>query len=113
MGMHHSTYFAYGIHVTTDRYAWEESEHADEALSEIQQSCPDIRTLSAGDYDRDHFFLVTKSHEVKLGTFEHVTPSTATPQQITDWDRQLLAAAIALGYTDTSAPGWLVVPDCS
>ncbi|MFD8075847.1 hypothetical protein ACFV3E_24720 [Streptomyces sp. NPDC059718] len=113
MGMSHATYFAYGIHVTTDRYPWEESEHADEELPKIKDHCPDVRTLSAGDYDRDFFFLVTKSHEVKLGTFEHITPQTATPFQIANWDRQLLAAAIALGYTSTSAPGWLAVPDCS
>lgn len=114
MGMYHSTYFAYGIHIPTgDRPAWEESERADTELPKIKAGCPDVGHLSAGDYDRDMFFLVTKSTEVDLGGFEHVTPQTATPEQIAEWDRQLIAAAMALGYTDTSAPGWLVVPDCS
>lgn len=113
MGFDHSTYFAYGIHVTTDRYAWHESDHAETELPKIKKDCPDVGYLTAGDYDRDMFFLVTRSNEVGLGKFEHVTPQTASPEQIADWDRQLIAAAMALGYRDTSAPGWLVIPDCS
>jgi hypothetical protein len=113
MGMSHSTYFAYGIHVTTGQHAWLESERADEELPKIKAACPDVGHLSAGNYDADMFFLVTKCSEVSLGKFEHVTPQTAGAEQIADWDRQLIAAAMALGYTDASAPGWLVVPDLS
>lgn len=111
MGFHHSTYFAYGIHVKTDTYPWEEGERAEDVLKQHKATCPDVGHLSAGDYDRDMFFLVTKCDEVSLGKFEHVTPQTATAEQLADWDRQLIAAAMALGYADTSAPGWLVVPD--
>jgi hypothetical protein len=113
MGMSNSTYFAYGIHVTTDQHAWEESDRVQSELPKIKAACPDVGYLSAGDYDQDFFFLVTKSSEVELGTFEHVTPQTASPEQLADWDRQLIAAAMELGYTDTSAPGWFVVPDLS
>jgi hypothetical protein len=112
MGTSHSTYFAYGIHVPTDS-ALTESERADTELPKINNRCPDVYYLSAGDYDRDHFFLVTKCGEVNLGDFEHVTPETTFPEQIATWDEQLLEAAIALGYRDTSAPGWFVVPDLS
>lgn len=113
MGMYHSTYFAYGIHVTTDQYAWTEAERADTELPKIKDRCPDVGYLTAGDYDRDMFFLTTKSSEVSLGEFEHVTPDTATAEQLADWARQLIEAAAALGYSDITAPGWLVVPDMS
>lgn len=113
MGYYHSTYFAYGLHVSVEGPAWEESERAETELPKIKDRCPDIGHLEAGDYDRDHFFLVTKCSSVDLGKFEHVTPQTASPEQIADWDRQLIAAAMSLGYTDTSAPGWFVVPDLS
>ncbi|WP_031514806.1 hypothetical protein [Streptomyces sp. NRRL F-5123] len=113
MGFSRSTYFAYGLRINTDQYAWVESEHAEAELPKIKADCPDVGHLSAGDYDRDMFFLVTKCNEVDLGEYEHVTPQSATAEQLADWDRQLVAAAMALGYKDTSAPGWLVVPDCS
>jgi len=113
MGYYHSTYFAYGIHIPLEGPAWKEAERADERLPTIKADCPDVGHLEAGDYDRDHFFLTTKCDSVDLGKFEHVTPQTASPEQIADWDRQLIAAAMALGYKDTSAPGWFVVPDLS
>lgn len=113
MGMYHSTYFAYGIHIPTDRPAWEESERAETELAKIKGQCPDVGHLEAGDYDRDMFFLTTKCTSVDLGGYEHVTPQTATAEQYADWDRQLIGAAMALGYKDTSAPGWFVVPDLS
>lgn len=113
MGMYHSTYFAYGIHVTTSQYAWTEGDRADTELPKIKDRCPDIGHLSAGNYDADMFFLVTKSTEVDLGGFEHVTPDTVAAEQLADWDRQLTEAARALGYSDVSKPGWFVVPDLS
>lgn len=115
MGFSRSTYFAYGVHVPIDGPAWEEGDRVQTELQRIKASggCPDVGYLTAGNYDADMLFLVTRSDEVDLGTFEHVTPQTATADQLADWDRQLIAAAMALGYTDTSAPGWLVVPDLS
>lgn len=114
MGMYHSTYFAYGIHVPVEGSAWEESERADDVLPKIKAACPDVGHLSAGDYDRDRFFLVTKCDEVDLGNFAHVTPQTATAEQLADWNRQLAEAAERLGYGEnTGAPGWIVVPDLS
>lgn len=116
MGMDHSTYFAYGVHIPISEYAWEETERLDKELTPLADQCPDVGYLTAGDYDADRLFLVTKSDEVKLGTFEHVTPNTVTPEQIADWNRQLATAVHALGYADLpdlDAPGWLCVPDVS
>ena len=113
MGYYHSTYFAYGIHIPIKGAPWAESERADENLPALKDRCPDVGHLSAGDYDRDHFFLVTKCTEVDLGSFEHVTPNTASADQLADWNRQLAIAAEVLGYTNASEPGWFVVPDLS
>ncbi|MFI0915226.1 hypothetical protein [Streptomyces abikoensis] len=111
MGMYHATYFAYGIHVTIDIHAWEEAERIDAELP--RDRCPDVGHLSAGDYDCDMLFLVTKATEVALGKFEHVTPNTTTAEQLADWNRQLAEAAAALGYGRITEPGWLIVPDLS
>jgi hypothetical protein len=113
MGMSHSTYFAYGVRIGTDEYGWQSSEHAETELPKVKDSCPDVGHLSAGDYDQDMFFLVTECTEIKLGEFEHVTPTRVSAEQQAGWDRQLTEAAKALGYSDVSAPGWFAVPDCS
>lgn len=113
MGMYHSTYFAYGIHIPLNGHAWEESERADVSLQRVKAECPDVGHLSAGDYDRDMFFLVTQCDSVDLGQFRHVNPQSADADQLADWNRQLAAAARALGHDKTGEPGWLTVPDVS
>lgn len=113
MGMYHSTYFAYGIRVITDEHGWQAAEHAETELPKVKGRCPDVGVLTAGDYDRDMFFLVTESTEVRLGNFEHVTPGRASAEQQATWDQQLAEAARALGYDEVTAPGWIVVPDLS
>jgi hypothetical protein len=113
MGMYHSTYFAYGMHIPFDGYPWEEGERADTVLAGIKEQCPDVGHLCAGDYDRDMYFLVTECTEVNLGEFKHVTPQAADTEQLAIWNRQLAAAAEALGYAVSAEPGWLTVPDVS
>ncbi|MFJ4703166.1 hypothetical protein ACIP5N_33950 [Streptomyces sp. NPDC088768] len=113
MGYYHSTYFAYGVHIPTDSSAWEEEERITEVLKPLKDRCPDVRTLSAGDYDRNMLFLVTESTEIDLGDYGRT--SSATAEQHAAWDAQLAAAVEALGYGDRrlEAAGWLCVPDLS
>ncbi|KAB7850180.1 hypothetical protein [Streptomyces mobaraensis] len=111
MGMHHSTYFAYGLHVTIDAHPWEEAERVEAELARLNDRCPDVHHLAAGDYDNDQFFLVTRCTEVTPGQFEHITATTVPAERQADWNRQLGEAAEALGYSRITEPGWLVVPD--
>jgi hypothetical protein len=115
MGFHHSTYFAYGVHVDTPGRVWEESEEHDKALAQHKAQCPDVGTLTAGGYDDDGLFLVTQSDEIKLGEYAHVTPDTHPAEQLADWNRQLTEAADLLGIPadQLSDPGWFCVPDMS
>lgn len=117
MGMYHSTYFAYGVHVplSEGKYAWAESEHIEAELPKHKDRCPDVGYLTAGNYDEDALFITTQCDEVELGEWKHVTPETVTPEQIAAWNYQLAYAVQALGYIgrDVSAPGWLCVPDLS
>lgn len=117
MGMYHTTYFAYGIHVPLieGRYAWAEAEHCDITLLQHKEQFPDVRYLTAGDYDEDCLFITTQCRAVEYGEWVHVTPQTHTGVQLAEWNRQLCAAVEALGYgdRDVSAPGWLCVADLS
>ncbi|MFJ8146956.1 hypothetical protein ACIQ6R_18040 [Streptomyces sp. NPDC096048] len=118
MGMYHSTYFAYGVHVPVPNgvHPWAENDRVNEQLIAVKEQCPDVGWLSAGNYDADELFLTTQCDEVSLGTFKHVTPETVTAEQLADWNRQLAIAVDALAYStlpDLGAPGWLCVPDLS
>lgn len=117
MGMYHSTYFAYGVNVPLlpGRLPWEESEHCETGLHQHKDQLPDVRFLTAGDYDDDRLFLTTQCKTVEYGEWMHVTPESHAAEQIADWNRQLAAAVEALGYGDraVSAPGWLCIPDLS
>jgi hypothetical protein len=114
MGMYHSAYFAYGIHIPTAESAWAEGDRIDTELANHKDRCPNVGHLTAGDYDRDMLFLVTKSDEIRLGDYGRA--STATAEQRANWDLQLANAIQALGYgdlPDLEAPGWICVPDVS
>lgn len=117
MGMYHTTYFAYGVHVSLveGRYAWAEAEHCEAGLRQHKDQLPDVRFLTAGDYDNDQLFLTTECNTVEYGEWMHVTPQSHTAEQLAAWDRQLSDAVDLLGYGDraVSAPGWLCVPDLS
>ncbi|MFF1686062.1 hypothetical protein [Streptomyces sp. NPDC058254] len=114
MGYYHSTYFAYGLRIPVDAHPWAETDRIDEELKAVRDQCPDVGHLTAGDYDRDMLFLVTKSNRVDLG--EYGRASSATPEQRADWGRQLANAVDHLGYghiRDLDAPSWLCIPDLS
>jgi hypothetical protein len=111
MGMYHSTYFAYGVHVA----GGDDHERLEEEFPKHKGQIPDVGYLFAGNYDRDQLFLTTVCTEVDLGEWKHVTPQSHTAEQLAAWDRQLSDAVDLLGYGDraVSAPGWLCVPDLS
>lgn len=116
MGMYHSTYFAYGVHIplADDVHVWAETDRIDRELP--GDRCPDVGHLTAGNYDADRLFLTTQCDEVKLGTYKHVTPETVTAEQLADWNQQLAVAVDALGYgtlPDLAGPGWICIPDLS
>ncbi len=109
MGMYHSTYFAYGVHIPDMRGDIEELLQTARATIDA----PDVGYLSAGNYDRDMTFLVTECEEVALGKFETVTPQVESAARYAEWNRQLQAAAAALGVKPLTGPAWIVVPDLS
>jgi hypothetical protein len=114
MGYHHSTYFAYGIHIPVEAPAWKETDRIDKELAKLKELCPDVGHLAAGDYDRDMVFLVTDCQEIDLGKYGRA--NLATADQCGEWDTQLAFAVHALGYSnlpDLQAPGWLCIPDLS
>ncbi|MFE2930654.1 hypothetical protein [Streptomyces sp. NPDC059278] len=114
MGYYQSAYFAYGLRLPTDGPSWEETDRIDAELAQVKERCPDVGHLSAGDYDHDMVFLVTKCDEVSLGTYGR--GSEVSPEERAAWDAQLANAVHALGYADRpelEAPGWLCVPDLS
>jgi hypothetical protein len=114
MGMYHSTYFAYGLHIPTDAHPRTETDRIDAALATVKNRCPDVGHLTAGDYDRDMLFLVTESDEISLGQYGHGLE--ATPEQIANWGHQLAFAVHHLGYDQLpglKAPDWLCIPDLS
>lgn len=113
MGMYHSTYFAYGIHIPVDGPAWKETDRIEQELPKHKEHCPDVGHLEAGNYDADMVFLVTTSQEISLGNYGHA--NLATAEQCGQWNTQLAFAVQALGYSglELAAPGWLCVPDLS
>ncbi|MFI2426550.1 hypothetical protein ACH5A7_21045 [Streptomyces sp. NPDC018955] len=114
MGMYHSTYFAYGLHIPVDGPAWAETDRIDSELAKLKDRCPDVGHLSAGHYDDDMVFLVTKTDEVRLGSYGRA--NLATDEERAAWNLQLAHAVVALGYDelpDLAEPGWLCIPDLS
>ena len=103
MGMYHSTYFAYGFEIpgtSADR------------LDTVLTGTP-VGYLHAGDYDRDHTFLVTECTDVQLGDHRKVKPESFTAAEVEAWNANLTKAAALLGVHDGITPGWIVVPDLS
>jgi hypothetical protein len=113
MGYYQSAYFAYGLRIPVDGPAWQESDRLDAELQKLKDRCPEVGYLTAGDYDRDMVFLVTKSDEISLGKYGR--GSETTPEQRASWDAQLAHAVHALGLADADLepPGWLCIPDLS
>lgn len=111
MGYYHSTYFAYGFQIA-DVHPNDLADLDTQLAHHSEQHGGDVGYLHAGNYDADMTFLVTHSTEVRLGTFDVVTPHSYLPEQYDAWNKTLHAAAAALGIPPRE-PGWLVVPDLS
>jgi hypothetical protein len=107
MGMHHSTYFAYGIRVPDT-----DPETLDAALKG-QPDNARVGYCHGGDYDADMTFLVTEFHRVNAGDFKVITPESFQRYEIPAWNAALHAIAVKLGHADHPAPGWLLIPDLS
>lgn len=120
MGFDNSTYHFYGLHVPSELWteytASQEGEKTDAVIRALREHMPNVAWLSAGDYDRDHLFLVIDqpgvSSEVRLGTFRLVTGDQLTN---CNWDKQLRYLADAMGYgsANVGQPGWIICPDVS
>lgn len=103
MGMHRSTYFAYGFQIPD----------TDPDLLEETLKGGSVGYLLAGSYDRDMTFLTTECTEVDLGDHRKVKPEAFTAPEIEAWDAALTEAAARLGVHEGFEPGWFVVPDMS
>lgn len=118
MGMIQSAYYFYGVHIPThewtDQWVDAESERLDPVIRAVKDLAPDVRHLTAGDYDRDMLFLVIHRPgfltEIPLGEFAKIVPEKSRDL---GWDAQLTAVVKAMGYRDVDRPGWIFLPDVS
>jgi hypothetical protein len=104
MGYFTSAYLAYGIQIP------------DKPEDELDRGIPggtEVGHLRAGKYDAEMTFLVTECTEADLGQAETVNPDRATREQYETWDRDLRAAAEALGVENPPEPSWLLIPSVS
>lgn len=119
MGMHHSAYHFYGMHVPRDQWqedhAYGEGERLGGIVRELGlgDKAVGVGWLAAGDYDRDMLFMCIDiknlSIAVKLGEFR-LSP---TMPVLESWTGMLKTLAVHAGYTGLAAPAWITVPDCS
>lgn len=118
MGYSQEAYVAYGVYIPLDPYAQDEAgllttEQVDQALSvpTVKIECPEVGHLSAGDLDRDKFFLVTQCDSAELGQYIRLIPNVDTE----DWNHQLAHLIDTMGWSglDLEPPSWFVVSDFS
>lgn len=120
MGFVQEAYVAYGVYIPEiSPHAYSETagmsvpEQVDQALSvpTVKTACPEVSHLSAGDYDEDKFFLVTKCDSAELGEYIRITPGTNTER----WDCQLTHFIEIMGWSKLKLepPTWFVVADLS
>lgn len=118
MGMYTSAYHFYGVHVPKDQWSQDwaaaEGELIDTALQAVSDLAPDVRYITAGNYDQDMLFLAIHQPgiptEVPVGEFVKITERNV---RNLGWDAQLWAVIQAMGYKDIDVPGWIFVPDVS
>lgn len=118
MGFQTSAYHFYGVHVPKDQWshAWasHEAELLDRVIAVVKDLAPDVRSITAGDYDDDMLFLSIirpgVSAVIRLGEFRAVTWSAEGDPS---WDEQLHVVVRDMGYARVSPPGWITVPDVS
>ncbi|MFG3048105.1 hypothetical protein ACGFZR_24635 [Streptomyces sp. NPDC048241] len=104
MGIFHSAYLAYGIQIP---------DMDEDTLDRGIPGMSEVGHLRAGAYDREMTFLVTECSEADLGQVATVNPDRATREQYERWDRDLRAAAKALGVNEPPEPCWLLIPAAS
>lgn len=120
MGIFHTTYFFYGVHVPREKYVTDRQYRETEFLDGVIRTIPDRRNIlghvTAGDYDSDELFLCASPKdddiETELGTFK-VVQSHTRAMEVTEWDRLLAQLIEKAGYEGLDEPGWIVVPDAS
>ena len=100
MGMWHSTYFFYGVHVPGDQYdghAWTECERLDKVIAGLGAAAGPVGHISAGNGDQDELFLSVvpdgENAEVELGSFEVVHPEY-DPEKRAAWNVALHTVAL-------------------
>lgn len=117
MGFSHSTYHGFGVHVPREQYRTGHTQSEGEWLDAVIRHTEGLDNrllghLSAGDYDRDELFLIAsgpgETLTVELGSFVVLAAVDVTGRA-----EAVKALAEAAGYTLTTEPGWLVIPDCS
>ena len=117
MGMDHSTYHAFGVHVPEAQYQTGHIQSEGEWLDAVIRHAEGLDNrllgyLTAGDYDRDMLFLTASEDgehlETELGKFSVL--SHVDTEGRADVIKALAEAA---GYTGLAEPGWLVIPDVS
>ena len=117
MGMYHSTYHAFGVHVPESKYLTRNIDNEGEWLDAVIRNTPELDGkhlgyLTAGAYDRDQLFLTVvgpgEDVDVELGRFMALADVDVTGRA-----DAIKALAGAAGYEGLSEPGWLVIPDLS
>jgi hypothetical protein len=109
MGLHHSTYKAYGFEIptTTDF----------DALDKVLAEKPDadrlarVRHLYLGDFEV--LFLLTACEEIEANTFARLAPDDLDRHMQPIRDTALHDVAVRLGHELHPEPAWLVLHDHS
>lgn len=106
MGLHHSTYLAYGVEIpaTTD------FDHLDTILGQ-QPDTGRVQHTFLGDFER--LFLTAEIKEIEENDFVRITPDQFTRYEIPAWNEALHAIAVRLGHAEHPEPAWLVLHDHS
>jgi hypothetical protein len=109
MGLHHSTYVAYGFEIPTSIGL----DDIDRALGEERNDDPDcVGYTIVGDWDKA--LLCTRYTVVEENAVVRLTADTlAQPERLAAWETALHDVAVRLGCPDHPAPAWLVIHDHS
>ncbi len=117
MGISHSTYHFYGVHVPKSSFhtdsLYRETNFIDGLIKHTPKlSGKGLSYVEAGDYDRNELFLCVTSggdSNVALGSW-----TVSTPGRIGINRESVLRDLIeAAGYQGLGPMGWITVPDCS
>lgn len=125
MGFGHEAYVAYGVRIPVNPYHYHSNEDhlfADEQVTKalsvptVKAACPDVGYLQAGNYDQDHFFLVTKCESAGYEPKFLDDMANSTENEELSWERQILHLIEVMGWSglaDSYQPGWFIIADLS